>query len=43
MRTIAAILLLSVLAACNGDGASPFDAPDKTAEPVTCAASASCG
>ena len=43
MRTIAALILLAILTACNGDGASPFDKPDESSQPVSCAASASCG
>lgn len=43
MKTIATLILLALLTACGSDYASPFDAPDKSAEPVTCAASAACG
>jgi hypothetical protein len=43
MKTITALILLAMLAACGSDYASPFDKPDKTTEPVSCAASASCG
>jgi ABC-type glycerol-3-phosphate transport system substrate-binding protein len=43
MKTIAALILLAMLAACGSDYASPFDKPDESAQPVTCAASASCG
>lgn len=37
--TIAALLLT----ACGSDYASPFDKPDASTQPVSCAASASCG
>lgn len=47
MKTIALFVLvlavLYALAGCNGDGASPFDKPDESAQPVSCASSASCG
>lgn len=43
MKTIAAILVLSLLTACGSDFASPFDKPEQTVQPVDCAASTSCG
>lgn len=42
MKTIAALILLTLLAACNGDGANPFAQPDQSAQPVECSASGAC-
>lgn len=42
MKTIPALVLLSLLCACSGDGANPFGTPDETTQPVQCAASAAC-
>ena len=41
--TVLFLGLLACLSACGGDIASPFEKPDRNAEPVSCAASAACG
>jgi hypothetical protein len=42
MKTAIALILLALLTACGSDYCSPFDAPEKSAQPVDCSASGAC-
>jgi hypothetical protein len=36
IKAALALIAAAILAGCNADCASPFEAPDQTTQPVTC-------